>query len=136
MKTFNLKELLTNIMTRFSSIGTIYRDSGSASLANTTSLTKLSYSYSLPAGRWIVNYSIRFQTSVTTGTRGASVGMNSTQYAAGYAAGPGTTAMHALSGSTCFMSNAQWTLNFYARQNSGATTTVDIFWDAIRVGPY
>lgn len=132
----SLRGLLTKILQKINGIGTIYRDSGSASLANTTSLTKLSYSYPLPAGRWIVNYSIRFQTSAATGTRGASVGMNSTQYAAGYGAGPGTTAMHAFSGSTCFASNAQWTLNFYARQNSGASTTVDIYWDAIRVGPY
>lgn len=120
-----------------SPIGTTMRDSFTASLASGTSLVQIypsSGKIIMPAGSWIINYSTRFPSNAT-GRRGASIYINDGSMGASYMlSSPVNGEQTALTGSIVWESpSSSFTLGFGARQNSGSTQTVTVYWDAIRI---
>ena len=120
-----------------SPIGTTMRDSFTASLASGTSLVQIYPStgkINMPAGSWIINYSTRFPSNAT-GRRGASIYINDGSMGASYMLSPPVNGEQtALTGSIVWESpSSSFTLGFGARQNSGSTQTVTVYWDAIRI---
>lgn len=120
-----------------SPIGTTMRDNFTASLTSGTSLQQVYPStgkINMPAGSWIINYSTRFPSN-TTGRRGASIYINDGSMGASYSlATPVSGEQTALTGSIVYESpSSSFTLGFGARQNSGSTQTITVYWDAIRI---
>lgn len=116
-----------------SSIGTVIRNSFSKSIASGTTLIAMGANISMPAGSWVVNYSMRFPSN-NTGRRGAAVGINGNNMASGYTLSPPVNGeVTALTGSTVTKQDSDWTLDFYARQNSGSAQTVTVHYDIIRI---
>lgn len=116
-----------------SPIGTIIRDSFSKSISSGTTLIAMGANISMPAGSWVVNYSMRFPSN-NTGRRGAAVGINGSNMASGYTLSPPVNGeVTALTGSTVTKQVSDWTLDFYARQNSGSAQTVTVHYDIIRI---
>lgn len=120
-----------------SPIGTTMRHNFTASLTSGASLQQIYPStgkINMPAGSWIINYSTRFPSN-TTGRRGASIYINDGSMGASYSlATPVSGEQTALTGSIVYESpRSSFTLGFGARQNSGSTQTITVYWDAIRI---
>ena len=122
------------LMGHNSGIGTLISDDGTATLANTTSNTKIADCGTLPVGSWIIFGMVQFASN-STGTRAARFYVNGTGSGVGYvaeAAGGGTRAL-SFSSPYRVTSSSGSTVELYARQNSGASMTVTWYYRAMRI---
>ena len=114
-------------------VGTVIRANFSKSLLHDTSMRNLNYNYTMPAGSWVINWSVRFP-QANSGRRATQLYINGGTMGSGYmACHPAQGGETAISSTTAYSSSSDFTLSFGARQNSGDTQTINVYWDAIRI---
>ena len=114
-------------------IGTVVSGTGTESLANTTSMTKIDTLTTLSAGAWVCVVEVRFVNNAT-GTRAVQIFSN------GYSISQSLWASAADSGSAMDIvipvivsDNEQMIIDLYGRQNSGSAMNITYYWRAIKI---
>lgn len=116
-----------------SDIGTVVSGSGSASLANTTSMSKLDDLVTLDAGAWVCTVGVRFPSNAT-GTRAVQMFMNSGAISQSIwisSADPSSGMDVVIP--FIVTDSSQMDIDIYARQNSGSAMTITYYYRMIRI---
>lgn len=118
-----------------SPIGTI-KSAGSssltASLASTTSLTKIADLTTLEPGVWVISARIQFPSN-STGNRGGAIYSNGAQQGTSYILLPAGSSIISQSMSAIVNSTSEMDIDLYVRQNSGSAMTITYYWKAVRI---
>lgn len=114
-------------------IGTVVSGTGTESLANTTSMSKIDTLTTLSAGAWVCVVEVRFVNNAT-GTRAVQIFSN------GSSISQSLWASAADSGSAMDIvipvivsDNEQMIIDLYGRQNSGSAMNITYYWRAIKI---
>ena len=129
----SIKELLTRILNKLNPMGTVTKGDGSATLANTTAITRLATLTTLTAGSWILTVGVRFSSTNTTGSRAFTLYVGSSEETSAYTSFAGANTTQSDSVTIPLELTSNQAIYLYARQGSGSNMTVKYAWKAIRI---